>query len=61
MYEFGYGAFRECPWCGSNEIKVKKTVKGTFFAKCLKCKSRGPSNKDDEMTAVKEWNIRKPL
>lgn len=60
MFKFGTEAFMDCPWCGTNANMTVRKIKdkNKYYAKCKKCKCRGPVNSYDEMTAVKEWNTR---
>jgi len=46
-----------CPFCGSNELKVKNVWQTYKFVACNACKAGGPVRKD-EKEAIGAWNKR---
>ena len=48
---------RECPFCGSEKIKMKRYRGNNFYyAECTICNARGPLN--DWREAIAAWNRR---
>lgn len=48
---------QRCPFCGSDELRIKPVWKSYWFIACLKCKAAGPVAKEQD-DAWETWNRR---
>ena len=48
---------RSCPFCGSDRLRVKSSMRWGYFVACNPCAAVGPSASSRE-SAIQKWNTR---